>query len=50
LIEDASALRQDNKYLLVCARGMRSRAAAEHLREHGFRNAYSLRGGLASLR
>lgn len=50
LIADASALRNENKYLLVCAKGMRSRAAAEHLRERGFQNAYSLRGGLASLR
>jgi rhodanese-related sulfurtransferase len=50
LIADASALRNEEKYLLVCARGMRSRAAAEHLRERGFQNAYSLRGGLASLR
>jgi molybdopterin/thiamine biosynthesis adenylyltransferase/molybdopterin synthase catalytic subunit/rhodanese-related sulfurtransferase len=50
LIADASALRNEDKYLLVCARGMRSRAAAEHLRERGFQNAYSLRGGVAALR
>lgn len=50
LIADAGTLRSEDKYLLVCAKGMRSRAAAEHLRERGFQNAYSLRGGLASLR
>lgn len=50
LIADAGALNNSEKYLLVCAKGMRSRAAAEHLRERGFRNAYSLRGGLAALR
>jgi adenylyltransferase/sulfurtransferase len=49
LIADATALGHEQKYLLVCARGARSRAAAEHLREHGFHHAYSLRGGLASL-
>jgi molybdopterin/thiamine biosynthesis adenylyltransferase/molybdopterin synthase catalytic subunit/rhodanese-related sulfurtransferase len=50
LIADASALRNEEKYLLVCARGMRSRAAAQQLRERGIQHAYSLRGGLASLR
>lgn len=50
LLADATALSQERKYLLVCARGSRSRATAEHLREHGFKQAYSLRGGLASLR
>lgn len=49
LLGDASALPQDGKYLLICARGSRSRATAEHLREHGYLHAYSLRGGLASL-
>jgi sulfur-carrier protein adenylyltransferase/sulfurtransferase len=37
------------KYLLICARGTRSLAGAEHLRELGFRQVYSLRGGVASL-
>ncbi|MET0660645.1 MAG: rhodanese-like domain-containing protein, partial [Steroidobacteraceae bacterium] len=36
----------DQKYLLICARGARSKAAAEHLRSHGFPFAFSLRGGL----
>lgn len=37
------------KYLLICARGTRSLAGAEHLRDLGYQHAYSLRGGLASL-
>jgi len=49
LLADATALSQERKYLLVCARGSRSRATAEHLREQGFKQAYSLRGGLASI-
>jgi adenylyltransferase/sulfurtransferase len=39
-------LDRNERYLLICARGARSRAAAEHLREHGFEQAYSLKGGL----
>jgi len=49
LLADSDGLRRDERYLLVCARGARSRAAAEHLREHGFVNAYSLKGGLAAI-
>ncbi len=43
-------LDRNERYLLVCARGSRSRAAAEHLREHGFEQAFSLRGGVQALR
>jgi rhodanese-related sulfurtransferase len=50
LLGDATALDPEQKYLLICARGARSRAAAEHLRAHGVPHAYSLRGGLAALR
>ncbi|HEY4367174.1 MAG TPA: ThiF family adenylyltransferase [Steroidobacteraceae bacterium] len=50
LLADNAVLSPQGKYLLVCARGSRSRAAAEHLREHGFRHAYSLRGGLEAMR
>src|SRR5688572_13886065 len=35
------------RYLLVCAHGVRSRAAAELLRSRGHPNVWSLRGGLA---
>jgi rhodanese-related sulfurtransferase len=43
LPDDASA-----RYLLVCAHGIRSRAAAEALRALGRNNVWSLRGGLAA--
>jgi sulfur-carrier protein adenylyltransferase/sulfurtransferase len=49
LLATTEPLKQDERYLLICARGSRSRAAAEHLRERGFKQAYSLRGGLAGL-
>jgi adenylyltransferase/sulfurtransferase len=50
LLASTDPLNRDERYLLVCARGSRSRAAAEHLRERGFTKAYSLRGGLAALK
>jgi len=49
LLENNATLDPAQHYLLVCARGARSLAAAGYLRERGFRNAYSLRGGAASL-
>ena len=39
----------ERRCLLVCATGVRSRAAAEELRARGVVEAYSLRGGLRSL-
>ena len=36
------------RYLLVCAQGVRSHAAAELLRARGHRNVWSLQGGLAA--
>ncbi len=50
LLADTSALDSGKKYLLICARGARSRAAAEHLRTLGFQHACSLRGGLLGLK
>jgi adenylyltransferase/sulfurtransferase len=50
LLASTEALKQNERYLLICARGSRSRAAAEHLRQRGFTQAYSLKGGLAGLR
>ena len=44
-----TALDLDAKYLLVCASGKRSLAAAEALRARGFRSVYSLPDGLAGL-
>jgi adenylyltransferase/sulfurtransferase len=39
----------DGRYLLVCAHGVRSLALAEQLRERGYRDVFSLAGGLAAL-
>ncbi len=49
LLNEYATLDQQHKYLVVCARGTRSRAAAEHLRERGFGQVYSLRGGVLGL-
>ncbi len=38
------------RYLLVCAHGVRSHAAAEYLRSRGSPNVWSLQGGLAGQR
>lgn len=47
LLDHALALDPRLRYLLVCGHGIRSRAAAEHLRAAGRGNVWSLRGGLA---
>ena len=49
LLHGTISLAQTGKYLLVCASGHRSLAAAEELRSRGFANVRSLRGGLAEL-
>ena len=49
LLNEHAGLNREQRYLVICARGSRSRAAAEHLREHGFEHAYSLRGGVLGL-
>ena len=49
LLHGASSLAAGGKYLLVCASGRRSLAAAEELRSRGFGEVYSLRGGVAEL-
>ncbi len=49
LLADAGALQLDRAYLLVCATGKRSNAAAELLRSQGFRHCRSLRGGVKGL-
>jgi adenylyltransferase/sulfurtransferase len=49
LLADSSTLDPNATYLLICARGARSKAAAEHLRTRGFAKAYSLRGGVEGL-
>ena len=48
LLENPHQLDAGGRYLLLCARGSRSRAAALALREAGFCAVWSLRGGLAA--
>jgi len=43
------SLEPSARYLLMCATGKRSLAAAQELRARGFPSAYSLRGGIAAL-
>jgi molybdopterin/thiamine biosynthesis adenylyltransferase/molybdopterin synthase catalytic subunit/rhodanese-related sulfurtransferase len=50
LLSGAASLDFDARYLLVCATGKRSGAAAELLRSQGIRECHSLRGGLALLK
>ncbi len=50
LLDDPRQLGTGRRYLLVCARGSRSRAAALTLRGAGLRSVWSLRGGLAARR
>jgi rhodanese-related sulfurtransferase len=39
----------EGRWLVVCAHGVRSLALAERLREMGYAEVYSMRGGLAAL-
>jgi len=48
LLDGGLRVESDRRYLLVCAHGVRSRAAAEFLRARGHANVWSLRGGLAA--
>ena len=50
LLVQASELALDGHYLLVCATGRRSAAAADLLRSQGLRECRSLRGGLKGLK
>ena len=50
LLTDAATLDPDGRYLLICATGKRSAAAAELLRSQGLRECRSLRGGLKGLK
>jgi adenylyltransferase/sulfurtransferase len=49
LLHGDTKLAPSGKYLLVCASGRRSYAAAEELRSRGFADVYSLRGGVTGL-
>jgi sulfur-carrier protein adenylyltransferase/sulfurtransferase len=50
LLASAMSLGIEGRYLLVCATGRRSAAAADLLRSQGFRECRSLRGGLKGLK
>jgi adenylyltransferase/sulfurtransferase len=50
LLAGAALLDLDGRYLLVCASGKRSGAAADLLRSQGLRDCRSLRGGLKGLK
>ncbi|MGA7539563.1 MAG: ThiF family adenylyltransferase [Steroidobacteraceae bacterium] len=49
LLRGHAALPPDGRYLLVCASGKRSLAAAQELRSRGCEAVFSLRGGIAAL-
>jgi molybdopterin/thiamine biosynthesis adenylyltransferase/molybdopterin synthase catalytic subunit/rhodanese-related sulfurtransferase len=49
LLRTDARLNQDEHYLLVCASGRRSLAAAQTLQERGFADVVSLTGGLSGL-
>lgn len=50
LLASATSLELEGRYLLVCATGRRSAAAADLLRSQGFRECRTLRGGLKGLK
>jgi len=50
LLTDAAMLDTGGRYLLICATGKRSAAAADLLRSQGFRECRSLRGGIKGLK
>ena len=50
LLTNAASLDLAGRYLLICATGKRSSAAAALLRSQGFADCRSLRGGLKSLK
>jgi rhodanese-related sulfurtransferase len=50
LLAEAASLDPGTRYLLVCATGRRSGAAADLLRSQGFHACRSLRGGLKGLK
>jgi adenylyltransferase/sulfurtransferase len=49
LLHGQPVLPAGGKYLLVCASGKRSLAAAQELRSRGYDQVFSLRGGIAAL-
>jgi adenylyltransferase/sulfurtransferase len=49
LEQDRSSLDAGQKYLIICARGARSKFIAQQLRNDGLQSVYSLQGGASSL-
>ena len=49
LLHGPAAISPGGKYLLVCASGKRSLAAAQELRARGYEEVFSLQGGIAAL-
>jgi rhodanese-related sulfurtransferase len=49
LLRSDSGLARDSRYLLVCASGRRSLAAAQTLQGRGFTEVASLDGGVSAL-
>ena len=49
LLHGHASVSPAGKYLLVCASGKRSLAAAQELRSRGYAEVFSLRGGIAAL-
>jgi adenylyltransferase/sulfurtransferase len=49
LLDGRRSFPADGRQLIVCAHGVRSLALAEHLREQGRADVYSLRGGIAAI-
>ncbi len=49
LLDEPTQLAASGRYLILCARGQRSKAAAAALRRAGIAGAWSLRGGLAAV-
>ncbi|MGH8295778.1 MAG: ThiF family adenylyltransferase, partial [Steroidobacteraceae bacterium] len=49
LLHDQAPMPATRRYLLVCASGKRSLAAAQELRARGYGEVFSLRGGIAAL-
>jgi sulfur-carrier protein adenylyltransferase/sulfurtransferase len=49
LLDGRRSFPAQGRHLIVCAHGVRSLSLAEHLREHGRAEVYSMRGGIAAL-
>ena len=48
VVAELSELDRDTPLAFYCHHGIRSRAAAEHFRDLGFKKVYNLKGGIAA--